>query len=208
MRKLALLFAVLAACADEPEPTAAEEAEAIASPFAPSGSYAVEVKVLADDCEPAHAAPPPWQARVLVQAERGRAKVNLPLSSLSAAGPSRATARSDFRLEQGYTVEHRSTPRLGCDDFAIDATMVLTDTSPTGFTIETTLDYGDAAACGLPGPRPCTTRFAHTYTLVSSSCPAECTRGEHAVAPGATFESPRWEIDCECPRTATSSSAP
>lgn len=202
MRKLLLLFALIAACADEPEAAPPEELEAITSPFAPSGSYAVEVKVLADDCEPAHAAPPPWQARVLVQAEHGRAKVNLPLSSLSAAGPSRATARSDFRLEPGYTARHRSTPRLGCDDFAIDATMVLTETSPTGFTIETTLDYGDASACGVPGPRPCTTRFAHTFTLVAATCPAECTRGEHAIAPGATFESPRWEIDCECPNAS------
>lgn len=197
------LLAVLLGCAGDPPPESIAELEADAeptdSPFAPSGAYDVVVTVLDDDCTPAHAVPPPWQARVLVAAERGKAKVNLPLSALSAIGAAPTLARSDFRLEPGYSVQHRRTPQLGCDAYTVDATMELVSASPTGFVIETTLVYGDAAACGAAGPSGCTSRVAHTYTLARSMCPAECSRGEHMVAPGEDVGVPHWEIDCRCP---------
>jgi hypothetical protein len=194
--RIAVLLLVLGAC-DKSEPAAAPEpAPTTKQAIAPSGTYAVEVKVVEDTCSPAHVVPPPWQARVLVRAEQGKAKVNLPLSMVSATGPSRATARSDFKLEPGYTAEHTSTPKLGCDDYEVDAKMELDEPSPTGFVIDTTLDYGDSAACGVEGPSECTTRVKHTFTLVEAKCAAECTYGERPVAPGAGAGG--WEIDCRC----------
>src|SRR5262249_46501433 len=121
MARLRFLALLLVVACDKPEPAASPEPEPTTKQaIAPSGTYAIAVRVLGAPCSPAPDGPPPWQARVLVRAEQGKAKVNLPLSMLSASGPSRATARSDFRLEPGYSAEHTSTPKLGCDDYRVD----------------------------------------------------------------------------------------
>src|SRR5262245_49719778 len=94
----ALLLALVACDANSPT-------ETDASPFPPTGSYEVSVRVLADDCTPAYVAPATWRQQVFAAAENGAGKVNIPLSAVPPSTSTRASARSDFRMEAGYSVK-------------------------------------------------------------------------------------------------------
>lgn len=169
------------------------------STFAPSGLYDISTRVLADDCSPAYAPPATWRERVFTAAEDGHAKVNLPLSGLPPQGLTRATARSDFSLEPGFSRTDRMKPVRDCDAFTIDYAYTLQRPSSKGFELVVDVTYGDPGSCKTTSPTSCTTKVQYDYVLATAECAAECTRGVRPAKTGVSDGPVEWLVDCRCP---------
>lgn len=194
LRAGAVASAVSALLACDAPPAPAE-----ASPFPPTGSYDVSMRVLADDCSPAYVAPPSWRQQVFAAAENGAGKVNIPLSAVPPSTSTRSSARSDFLMETGYTVRRQMKPAGGCDALAIDYVYTVQKMSPAGFELVVDVEYGDAGACAATTPTSCSTKVQYDYALVESQCAAECTRGSLPTPRASIHDDKDANVDCRCP---------
>jgi hypothetical protein len=192
-RSALLLVSVLAACDDA---TANVVAERPAEP-PPTGQYEITARVVSDTCTPAYVAPEPWRARVMATAEGEIAKVNLVLAAIPPSSSTTNQARSDFRLEPGYTFQRAHKPVPACSDFARSTTHTMKSVSADGFTTAVEVVFGDADGCEVPGPTKCTTVVEYDHRVVEAECAARCTYGARPRHPGPAPEIV-WDVDCRC----------
>lgn len=196
MRASVLALGSALGCALQHSPAA----DSTDSDFPPSGIYEVTTNVLQDDCDPAYAPPANWRTQVVASAEADRAKVNVATSAIPPATSTTSASRSDFVLEQDFSVHRTLAPDRSCEDYEIDYEHALTRFDARGFTVTTTASFGDAGSCAATTmPSSCTTKVSYDYLLVESQCAAECTRGARSTTTSVDGP-PTMEIDCRCPQ--------
>lgn len=179
-------------------PTASTEPPDAGSPYPPTGEYSVTARVVSDDCRPAYQAPAsPWSVVVQAGAERGHAKVNVPLAAVPPSSATATHARSDAVIAPRKPVSGTSVPMPACPSYTRKRTVEVVDASSTRFTIAITVEHGDATACSGLWPSKCTTKVEQTFELARAFCPAECTRG--LVFRGGDGGAPAADVDCRCP---------
>lgn len=181
-----------------PRSAASTEPTDAGSPYPPTGEYSVTARVVSDDCRPAYQPPTAaWSAVVQAGAERGYAKVNVPLSAVPPSSAVATNARSDAVIAPRKAVTGTTTPSPACPGYTRKRTVEVVGASSARFTIAITVEHGDASACSGVGPSKCTTKVEQSFELARAFCPAECTRG--IVFRRGDGGAPSADVDCRCP---------
>lgn len=130
-----------------------------------SGEYEVTEKVLADDCRPEFKALEPWRATVQASAsaEKGEARVNIPLIGIPPLGARSGRDRMDVWIAPRRVAKAQVVPLAQCFSYVVTRSVEITEASARGFTVMVTVEHGDSMKCSSIQPAHCTTRVEQRY---------------------------------------------